>query len=170
MEASALVASFVQQVVGKFSEHFPLALSIRRHHSQVGGVTRIRVDIHQTLCVLEPALMARPLSCQAPSLLATLHLHPWHLSETFKCLLISLSTWPAQPRQRRNDIWDEGGVGSASPAASSSCQFGFSLHIWRLRQLPCHLEMHGGVTRFENSVGRRRTWAVSLENDASGRN
>jgi hypothetical protein len=61
------------------------------------GVTAIGIDIHQTLHVLEPASMALPLSCQAPSFVATQCLHPWHLSETFKCLFVSLSGLPAQP-------------------------------------------------------------------------
>lgn len=77
------------------------------------GMTRIRNDIHPTLHVLEPASMALPLSHQAPSLLVTQCLCAWHLSETFKYLLISSSRLPAQPGQRKNDIWDEGEIGSA---------------------------------------------------------
>lgn len=125
-------------------------------------MTRIRIDIHQTLCVLEPASMALALSHQAPSLPATVCLHPWHLSKTFKCLLISLSMWPAQPRQRRNDIWDEGEMGNASsplPPLTVSLGFLSTYQDWYLVDLSFRNAWSNQIWK---QCGRLGTWAISL--------
>lgn len=107
--------------------------------------------------------MALPLSRQAPSLLASQCLRPWHLSETFKCLLVSSSGLPGQPGQGRDDIWDERGMGRASlflPPPTVSLGF-----------LSAYQSLDPAALSFKNAcsgnqVGKQRwgerTWACLL--------